>query len=347
LPLAQSPTQLSICKMDIIQEHAKPIGYALFNILSVTAIVVVNKQVFKTHEFHFPITLVMIHTIITFFGLSFASLAGAFERKQFPVQPRLILAASFVFYNAASLVNLNVNTVGFYQISKILVTPTVMMLNLILYGEGSSMETKMAVVIMLVGVTMATVTDVDVGPVGFAIGMAAVIGAAQQQIFIGKIQKRLGASANQLLVSYTPFVVVMLASCTPIDMQLPENKEFGFNSYLMWYENHGSMQAITIILFSGCLGLLVSLSTFLMIGATSPLTYNIVGHLKTVSILTMGVLFFGDSVSSKKMGGIGLALTGVIMYSNIKMKSANKAKAAAAAQAQETAQKQPDESQSR
>ena len=40
-----------------------------------------------------------------------ASLFGAFERKQFPVQPRLILAASFVFYNAASLVNLNVNTV--------------------------------------------------------------------------------------------------------------------------------------------------------------------------------------------------------------------------------------------
>ena len=71
------------------------------------------------------------------------------------------------------------------------------MLNLILYGEGSSMETKMAVVIMLVGVTMATVTDVDVGPVGFAIGMAAVIGAAQQQIFIGKIQKRLGASVRR------------------------------------------------------------------------------------------------------------------------------------------------------
>ena len=40
-----------------------------------------------------------------------ASLLGAFEKKSFPVQPRLILAASFVFYNAASLVNLNVNTV--------------------------------------------------------------------------------------------------------------------------------------------------------------------------------------------------------------------------------------------
>ena len=200
----------------------------------------------------------------------------------------------------------------------------VMCLNLILYGEGSTTETKVAVLIMLAGVTLATVTDVDVSAVGFAIGMAAVIGAAQQQIFIGKIQKRLGASANQLLVSYTPFVVVMLASCTPIDMQLPENKEYGFNAYTNWYQNHCTNEAMFIIFFSGCLGLLVSLSTFLMIGATSPLTYNIVGHLKTVSILTMGVLFFGDSVSSKKMMGIGMALTGVIMYSNIKMKNAQK-----------------------
>lgn len=38
---------------------------------------------------------------------------------------------------------------------------------------------------------------------------------------------------------------------------------------------------------AGCCGLLVSLSTFLMINATSALTYNIVGHLKTVTILTM------------------------------------------------------------
>ena len=68
-------------------------------------------QVFKTYDFHFPITLVMIHTVITFLGLFTASAMGFFDRKDLPVNPRLILAGSFVFYNAASLVNLNVNTV--------------------------------------------------------------------------------------------------------------------------------------------------------------------------------------------------------------------------------------------
>jgi solute carrier family 35 protein E3 len=311
---------------DIVSNNLIPIGYCLFNIISVTGIVIVNKKVFNDYEFHFPITLVMIHTIITFLGLSIAAQLGIFDRKSLPVQPRVILAASFVFYNAASLVNLNVNTVGFYQISKILITPMVMAVNLLAYNEGTSMQVKMAVAIMLMGVTMATVTDVQVGMGGFLVGMEAVVGAAQQQILIGKMQSQLQASANQLLVSYTPFVVVMLASCTPIDLQLKENTGKGYAAFSEWNAAHGSTAAYLVIVLSGCLGLLVSLSTFLLIGATSPLTYNIVGHLKTVSILTMGVIFFNDSMSTKKFGGICLALIGVIMYSKIKLEAAMKKK---------------------
>ena len=56
-----------------------------------------------------------------------------------------------------------------------------------------------------------------------------------------------------------------------------------------------------------------------MIGATSPLTYNIVGHLKTVTILTMGVITFGDSMTLKKAMGILMALVGVVWYSKIKL----------------------------
>ena len=49
-----------------------------------------------------------------------------FKTKTLPPRRLATLAVSFVGYNAASLVSLNVNTVGFYQISKISVTPTVM-----------------------------------------------------------------------------------------------------------------------------------------------------------------------------------------------------------------------------
>lgn len=52
--------------------------------------------------------------------------------------------------------------------------------------------------------------------------------------------------------------------------------------------------AAAMILVSAVLGLLVTLSTFLVIGHTSALTYNVVGHVKTVSIITGGVLLYGE-----------------------------------------------------
>ena len=63
------------------------------------------------------------------------------------------------------------------------------------------------------------------------------------------------------------------------------------------------------------LGLLVSWSTFLMIGATSGLTFNVVGNLKLIIVLAGGVLFFGDVMPPKKAVGVCLALAGIFWYS--------------------------------
>jgi solute carrier family 35 protein E3 len=77
-----------------------------------------------------------------------------------------------------------------------------------------------------------------------------------------------------------------------------------------------SEQVIAIVI-SAVLGLLVSLSTFLVIGATSSLTYNVVGHVKTVIILTGGCLFFGDEMPPKKLAGISIAMVGIVWYSQV------------------------------
>jgi solute carrier family 35 protein E3 len=60
------------------------------------------------------------------------------------------------------------------------------------------------------------------------------------------------------------------------------------------YEFRPTVNALACILLSAVLGLLVTLSTFLVIGATSALTYNVVGHIKTVGVITGGVLIYGD-----------------------------------------------------
>jgi solute carrier family 35 protein E3 len=74
-----------------------------------------------------------------------------------------------------------------------------------------------------------------------------------------------------------------------------------------------------LIAASAVLGVLVTFSTFLVIGNTSPLTYAIAGHVKTIVILGGGVVFFGDQISRLKTLGIAMALGGVVAYTRLKV----------------------------
>ncbi len=52
-----------------------------------------------------------------------------------------------------------------------------------------------------------------------------------------------------------------------------------------------------------------------MIGATSGLTFNVIGHLKLIIVLAGGVTFFGDQMPPKKFAGVCIALAGIAWYS--------------------------------
>jgi len=57
-----------------------------------------------------------------------------------------------------------------------------MLMQFFLFGMGTTLEVKACVLLMCVGVGLATVSELSITVVGFVVGMAAVIGAAQQQV---------------------------------------------------------------------------------------------------------------------------------------------------------------------
>jgi len=63
-----------------------------------------NKTIFgDTINFKFPTSLVAIHSIVTWFGLKCASLAGGFTPKSFDHKPLILMALSFAAYNVVSV----------------------------------------------------------------------------------------------------------------------------------------------------------------------------------------------------------------------------------------------------
>lgn len=74
------------------------------------------------------------------------------------------------------------------------------------------------------------------------------------------------------------------------------------------------------ILLSCIFAFLVNLSTFLVIGKTSPMTYNVLGHFKLVTITSLGFMFFGSPLTWKIGMGVMLTVSGMVAYTTLKQK---------------------------
>jgi solute carrier family 35 protein E3 len=139
-------------------------------------------------------------------------------------------------------------------------------------------------------------------------------------VWAGTKQKELGLNGMQLLQQVSPVSVVLLACLIPL--MEPVGWRDPAPGTLLGY-TFTPASAAWILISSG-LGLVVTLSTFLFIGATSSLTYNVVGHLKTVLIVAAGVLLFREEMGLKKLAGLAAAMGGIVWYSQIKLEEARK-----------------------
>ncbi|GLC35896.1 hypothetical protein PLESTF_001237400 [Pleodorina starrii] len=335
--------------------NLKALTYGIMNVVSASGIVFANKAVFQTYGFHFTYALTWIHTVFTLVGMRVFATGGMFSVKAISQRRLVPLAAAYVAYIVLCNLSLKVNTVGFYQVMKIAVAPTVIALELLMFRRVPPLRIVASVMVVCVGIGVATVTDSQMASnlVGIGVGVGATVMTALYQIWAGSKQRELKASSMQLLHAYTPQATLMLGIlvplCEPVGWTAvaaaaaaapgadaaavaaaaaappPQRPPGSLLAY------HYTPAAVAAILISAVLGLLVSLSTFLVIGATSSLTYNVVGHLKTVIILTGGCLFFGDAMPAKKLLGVCIAMGGIVWYTQQKLVAGSAGKAPGAA----------------
>lgn len=73
-----------------------------------------------------------------------------------------------------------------------------------------------------------------------------------------------------------------------------------------------------MIVFTAVFAIGVNLTNFLIIGRTSPVTYQVVGHLKTCLVLGFGFLLFDHRLDNRNLIGVITALLGTILYTELK-----------------------------
>lgn len=294
----------------------------LANLVSACAIVFANKAVLSVIKFKFTVTLTCIHTLATWLAARALVSSGIISPKQLPRRAALALAAAFTGYIVLCNVSLFINTVGFYQLTKIAIAPTVMIMEAAVQRRAPPTNVAICVLVVCVGIGLATVFDAQVmtNVPGLLVGVLSVIVSAQYGTWIGSMTKQHDVTPLQLLEQYLPYASIMMAACVPVESAIMSmiNPPGAPTLWTFAYTH----QALALIAVSAALGILVTFSTFLVIGNTSALTYAVAGHVKTIIILGGGVLLFGDQISQVKALGLVMALGGVVAYTCFKMKNA-------------------------
>ncbi|XP_072978748.1 UDP-rhamnose/UDP-galactose transporter 2-like [Typha angustifolia] len=279
------------------------------NVVSSVGLIMTNKQLMSPagYAFSFATTLTGFHFSVTALVGLVSNATGYSTSKHVPLWE--LLWFSVVANTSITGMNLSLmlNSVGFYQISKLSMIPVVCVMEWILHSKHYSKEVKIAVGVVVVGVGVCTVTDVKVNFKGFLCACIAVLSTSLQQISIGSLQKKYSIGSFELLSKTAPIQAVSLLLLGPfIDYYLNGKSLVKYNF---------SSGAIIFILLSCLLAVFCNISQYLCIGRFSAVSFQVLGHMKTVCVLTLGWLLFDSEMTLKNILGMVLAVVGMIVYS--------------------------------
>lgn len=281
------------------------------NILSVVGVVIMNKYITEKDGFNFMVFLSFLHFAFTSIGCRLMMMGGFFSWTPAPFSGVLPVAIGSLLSVAFMNLNLSHNSVGFYQLSKLLCIPVTLWIQYVAYNTTVSRAVQVTLIPITFGVGYATIYDIEIRPVGFIFAGCAIVATAVAQIFTNVYQKSLDCNALQLLHHTSPLIACGMLIMSPF---------FDDAKALVHYEY--SVGTVVRILISCMFALGVNVSNYLVLGKTSPLTYQVLGHLKTVLILVLGFIFFNKTVDLRNVLGIVIAMAGVIAYTEVRRRQA-------------------------
>ncbi|KAL4443256.1 hypothetical protein ABPG75_010993 [Micractinium tetrahymenae] len=293
------------------------------NVSTSVLIVFVNKVLLKNYAYHYATTLTALHFLVCSVSIWFAQKGGMIKQTTMPFNDLVL----FTFIADISILTLNLslmlNTVSFYQIAKLLIIPFVCFAESSFLGRSFSREVVSSIMLVILGVAVVTVQDLqlDISFGGMVIAAVSVVSSGLQQIFVRTMQQKHKLTAHELLSNTAPAQAWSLLLVGPFLDKLVSS------DWVFTYE--WSTPALVVMVASCSLAVLVNVSQFMCLGRFSAVSFQVLGHSKTILVLLGGWAFLGDTITGKKFCGMLLAVSGMVWYGKA---SATQSRAAASKQ---------------
>lgn len=283
-----------------------------------TALILTNKKVMNDYGFECPTFLTSYHFILSVILLNVMANMGYIKR---PTNVPTLYKWTTGAFGVASIVfmnlNLKVNSIGFYQLSKLCNIPMMVLYKLVFKHKTTPTESLVSLGILLIGLCLFTVNDVEFTVIGSIVALTAVISTTVFQSRSAYTQTEYNITGPQInqMVALPEFVICFLCA--------------------LCFETHGpksilihQFQSVEIglILLTGLFAVYGNVIGFIMIGKTGPVTFQVIGHTKTILIFIFGLIMFppkkyeSHEQKVKKITGLVVSMVGVIMYTYFELK---------------------------
>jgi len=299
--------------------------FGTLNLMASVSIILVNKQIVSVCGFHFLLTLLFLNFLTTWFSLEVLARTGFVKEKQLPPRDRGVLSALAVVTVLLNNASNEANSVGFYQITKLLIIPTVIGIERL---DGVQRKYSNAVVCSLliasVGVTVATVSDFEINARGTILACFSILATARFQVWQSSKQREHGLSSLQIAhsVSLPQMLFAFLATCV-FDVFFPFLKDWMLlrSGGLLDHKLRNQSDLHWIV---GCcaIAVVMNMSTYGVLSKASPVTYQVIGQMKTCLIVGFGYMFFDMKVPLGwlvvRFTGVFVAVVGIVAYAILK-----------------------------
>ncbi|KAL9664045.1 hypothetical protein QQ045_019442 [Rhodiola kirilowii] len=151
------------------------VGAWAMNVISSMGIIMANMQLMSSAGYGFATTLTRFHFAVTALVGMVSNATGYSASKHVPLWELLWFSIVANMSITGMNLGLMLNSVGFYQISKLSMISVVCIMEWIMNSKHYSREVKISVVFVVIGVGVCTVTDVKVNAKGFICACVAVL----------------------------------------------------------------------------------------------------------------------------------------------------------------------------
>jgi len=288
---------------------ATEISYLAFNFVSTIAVTFINKICFSRIQFGYPAALCNIHFLATLFGVEILYRANTFKKVNIKLTDPNVIILIIVVGIATPLNNtsLKMNSIGFYQIFKLLVTPMVVALEYILDGKTLSKKRASCLVPVCILVLISSGADLNFSPYGTMCATIWIPFAAAFKVQWGRVKRLYDCSTLALMRSVLPYAILVQLAISPL-IDPPGVLTF------VW-----TQEAIFWVGLSGISAFLVNYSGFLVMGNIGALAHVLLGQLKTAMVMIGAFFIFGSTYGSNQLLGAAGAVLFIILYTHFTM----------------------------